>query len=473
VSMAKTQFVDRLRELEALDQRYATEQAELIVVYGRRRVGKTELIRQFCHDKPHVYFEAAQVTDPDNLRHFVEQAGRATGEALLQDAVFEEWEPPLEYLARLAATQRLILVLDEFPYLCQANDAVPSLTQRFWDQHGQQSRLFLILCGSSVSFMEDEVLAERSPLYGRRTGQIRLQPLGYREAAEFVSGYSLEDKLRTWGILGGMPMYLARCDGGVPVAENVQRQILDPQSLLYDEPNYLLRTELREPRTYNSILQAIASGLTRRNEITQRAGQRAGMASIGKYLVNLEDLGLVERVVAVTDRAREKPSRGRYFIRDNFLRFWYRFVLPKVSMLEMGEGARVWEQEIAPHLDEYLGLVFEEVCREYVRRYAREKLPVLPTGEVGVYWHRDAEIEVLCRNADGSHYCGECKWSREPMDLRDLYALVRKAQTLPEDWRQGPRFLLFSRSGFADDVRAREDGEWLILVGMEDLYGVK
>jgi AAA+ ATPase superfamily predicted ATPase len=329
----------------------------------------------------------------------------------------------------------------------------------------------LVLCGSSVSFMQDEVLAERSPLYGRRTGQLELQPFSYRDSAAFFPEYSLEDNLRAYGMLGGIPMYLGQFDGDTPIAANVQRAILQPGAVLYDEPEYLLRMELRDPRTYNSILQAIASGLTKRSEIADRVG--VGSTQMSPYIATLEKLRITERVSPVADRAPERPSRGRYFVRDNFLRFWYRFVLPNRSLLEMGEGERVWRERIEPHLDEHLSFVFEDVCREYVQRHAREKLPVLAQGEVGRHWHKDAEIEVVCRNTDGSTYCGECKWSRQPMDLRELAALEEKAKTLPPSWQANLRYVLFSRAGFKPELRDREDGKRVILVDLEDLYGTK
>lgn len=463
-----TRFVDRVEELRSLEQLHAAEGGQLLVLYGRRRVGKTELLRVFCRDKAHVYFQAAQVTDRDNLSQFLREAAHATGDALLAEASFGSWEPPLEHLARGARSKRLVVVLDEFPYLCESNKALPSLLQRFWDQHGARSRLVLILCGSSVSFMAEGVLSERSPLFGRRTAQRELLPLGYRESAEFVAEYSLPDKLRVYGILGGMPMYLAQLDERLSLAENVRRHVLQPQALLYEEPRHLLRGELRDPRTYNSILEAIACGLTRHNEIAQRVDRRAG--AISQYLATLEGLRLIGRIVPPTERAPQKRSRGRYFIGDGFLRFWYRFVLPNRSLLEIGEGHRAWKERIAPELDEYVAQTFEEVCREYIRRHSREQLPAQPETEVGPYWHRDAEIDLVCRNADGSYYCGECKWSRRVVGERVLADLKRKAATLPEAWQRGLRYVLFSRRGFSKALQAQADGEKLILVELADLY---
>jgi len=462
-------FINRESELTWLEERYQGDAAEFVVVYGRRRVGKTYLLRRFCADKPHLHFQAGEVADADNLRRFSQEMVGAIGARLSGGIEFADWEAALEFLLEQVRGRRFIVVLDEFPFLCEANPALPSLIQRFWDLRGQHSDLFVVLSGSSVSFMENEVLSERSPLFGRRTGQIHLLPMSYRDAAEFVPGYSPEDKLRVYGIVGGIPMYLARFQDGRSLAGNVCAEILDPKSLLYEEPEHILRAELRDPPTYSSILHAIATGQTRRSEINNRVAQAGRQVDLGRYLRVLEQLRLIERVAPLTSRGRKRPGRGRYFIADNFLRFWYRFVLPNRSRLEIGMPEEVWREDIEPHLDDYMGLAFEQICRDYVRRFAAEKLPV-QAKEVGVFWHKNGEIDVLSLNTDGSVYCGECKWSRQPMDLRELEALVRKTALLPEDWREREiRYVLFCRGGFTDDLRRREDGERLILVTLEDL----
>jgi uncharacterized protein len=461
-------FVDRVSELRALEDLWQRDTAQLYVLYGRRRVGKTELLRAFCRDKRHVYFQAAQVADRDNLRYFVRETGEALGDSVLARAEFADWEAPLARLAQQAREQRLLVVLDEFPYLCAGNRALPSLLQRFWDTQGSRSQLFLILCGSSVGFMEDEVLAERSPLFGRHTAQQQLLPLGYRDCAEFLPHYKPMERLRVYAVLGGMPMYQAQFSDRQPLSENVQEHILRPQSLLYDEPNYLLRTELKDPGKYNSILEAIASGLTKHNEIAQRLGGATNAPS--PYLATLESLGLIQRVVSLPDRVRKQRTTGRYFVRDQFLRFWYRFVLPNRSLLEIGKATQIWEQRVAPNLEGYLGLAFEDVCREYVRCYAEERIEVLPEGEVGRFWHQEAEIDVLCRNMDGTHTVGECKWSRRQVGESVLDELQRKAAQLPAQWQAGPRYVLFSRSGFTEALRERERSGEVILVGIQELY---
>lgn len=466
--MAPPTFLDRVAELRALTQLHRSPRAQLFVLYGRRRVGKTELLRTFCQGKPHVYFQAAQVSDRDNLRQFLQEAAEATGDAFLARADFADWEAPLEYLAK-TTKRRLIVVLDEFPYLCEANPSLPSLLQRFWDQRGSAGRLMLVLCGSSISFMEQEVLAERSPLFGRRTGQLELLPLGYREAAGFLPRYSPEQWVQAYGILGGMPMYQVQFEDRLSLAANVQRHLFDPSALLYSEPEYLLRTELRDPGTYNSVLEAIAAELTRHNEIADRIGRPSTTAS--PYLATLERLRLIERVAPLTSRTASKRSVGRYFLRDPFLRFWYRFVLPNRSLLETGEGERVWAQRVAPQLEEFLGLSFEGLCREYVRRHGAKRLGAVPEGEVGRFWSREVEIDVLCRNADGTHTCGECKWTRRLVGERDYEELQRKSEALPGEWREGLRFVLFARRGFTEALQQRAQKDGTRLIDVEELYG--
>ena len=461
-------FIDRVSELAFLDELAARPGGQLYVLYGRRRVGKTALLREFCRSRPHVYFQAAQVPDSDNLSQFHAAAADALDESGLRAARFESWEALLGYLAQ-RADQRLVVVLDEFPYLCEADPGLPSRIQRFWDHQGQQSNLMLALSGSAVSFMENKVLAGRSALFGRRTGQQELLPLPLPAAVRFFPGWSLADQFRAYGALGGMPMYLAQFDPRRSFPENVSQALLRPQSLLYEEPANLLRSELRDPQVYNGILEAVAAGLTRPNEIAGRVGVQ--VTALSHYLPVLQSLRLLRRTVSITDRAPDKRSRGRYFLADNFLRFWYRFVLPNRSLLEMDLGDEVWRNQVSPMFDQFLGATFEQACRDWVRAGGKERLPSPPLGDVGPFWSRDVEIDLLCETADGGHLAGECKWSVSPVGPRALEGLREKTKSLPETWQKGLRLALFSRSGFSDSLRERADAEGVLLVGLEDLVG--
>jgi len=252
-------FIGRQRELAVLQEFADSDRAELFVLYGRRRVGKTELLQRLCHGRRAVYFLAAQVRDKDNLRAFKSALAEGLGDPLLASLEFPDWTAALSYAAEHARDERLVLVLDEFPYLCEANKSVPSQLQRFWDVRGKKSSLLLILCGSQVSFMEKEVLAERSPLFGRRTGQRRLEPLAPSEALTFFRTWKREQALLAYGIVGGMPAYLGRFDERVTLEENLLREVLRPEGYLFDEVHYLLHTELSNPSTYSSRRSTIIS----------------------------------------------------------------------------------------------------------------------------------------------------------------------------------------------------------------------
>lgn len=461
-------FIDRHQELDALEQMFQSGVAEFFVLYGRRRVGKTELLTQFCKHKRSIYFLASQLKTQDQLRQLTETARHVINDPLLQSLVFDDWESAFIYFAQQAREERLVLVLDEFQYLCEDSPALPSLIQRFWDLHGKNSKLFLILCGSQVSFMEREVLAERSPLYGRRTGQLRLMPLSYRDSGYFFSEQSAKEKLIRYGITGGIPAYLNQLNTPQATLEQqIKDQLLTPQRYLFDEVNFLLRSELREPRTYASLLHAIAGGATRLNEISQRVG--LDPTKTNKYLSVLRELGLIKRETPVTERAPQKSRKGLYKIADNYVKFWFRFVLPNRSLIESGNADLVYQQMIAPHLSQYMGSIFEDVCRQYVERYWAEKLKAAPI-RVGAHWGSDLEIDVLTENVDGSHWFGECKWWNSPVGENILNRLIENAAKVRDQWKRNPRYVLFSANGFTEALQQRAAKEGVFLIEADDLF---
>lgn len=470
-------FINREQELNDLEQRYRAKRAELFVLYGRRRIGKTELLLQFCKDKRSIYFLASQLKESDHLNQIMDVAQHKLNDTLLQNMTFKDWEAALVYFAQKSKEEPLVVVLDEFQYLCEDNTALPSLVQRFWDLHGKNSNLFLILCGSHVSFMEHEVLAERSPLYGRRTGQLKLQPLTYRDSGKFYPEFTSKEKTLIYGILGGVPSYLSRFTleksehiyetYHKSIEQNIINELLTPQGYLFDEVNFLLRTELREPRTYASILQAIAGGMTRLNEISQRVG--INTTSANKYLSVLRDLGLVKRVVPLTERAPEKSKKGIYKIADNYVKFWYRFVLPYQSLIESGNSDLVYNRMIAPNLSQYMGEIFEDVCRQYVRHYWHERIEYAPK-QVGSHWSSDLEIDIITENIDGDSCIGECKWWKNPVGENVLNQLKEKVDRLSVQWKKDPKYMLFSASGFTDSLKERASKEDVFLLDLNDLY---
>lgn len=462
-------FLNRVRELEGLNQRYRDGRAELFVLYGRRRVGKSALLREFCRDKGHVYFLASQVREPDNLDQFREALAATRPDPLLDSLRFNSWEAALAYLARLGESERFIVVLDEFPYLCQDNPALPSLLQKWWDTAGKNSKLFLVLCGSQISFMEHEVLAERSPLYGRRTGQERLGALLPWDAARFFPHYSVRDRLTAYGILGGIPAYLERFRPDQSLKANLMREALNSQGFLCDEGHFLLRTELTQIATYLSLLKAVAGGSTRVTEIATRAGIPATAAA--KYLGTLRELGLIRRDVPFTEPHPEKSKRGVYVVGDPFVAFWCRFVLPHQSLIQAGQGETVWREFIKPNLDTHLGVMFEEVCRQYVLHRWADRHGAAPR-RVGRLWTGEYDMDVMAELAAGKErpiLIGECKWWKAMVGRNVLDELKAHAQLLPIEWQRNLRFAIFSLAGFTDELRSTADREGITLVEGEKL----
>jgi hypothetical protein len=368
--VAPAAFIGRARELAVLQEFAASGKPELFVLYGRRRVGKTELLQQLCRSRRAVYFLAAQVRDKDNLRAFREALAEALADPLIGSVEFPDWTAALNVAAERAGAERLIVVLDEFPYLCEANPGLPSLIQRFWDQRGKRSALMLVLCGSQVSFMEEEVLAERSPLFGRRTGQRRLEPLAPSEALAFHPSWEREQALLAYGILGGMPAYLGRFEERRSIEENLLSEVLRPEGYLFDEVHYLLHTELSNPSTYNSILSAVARGSERVGDIALSVGVDSTTAN--KYLHVLRELRLVEREVPLTDPDPLRSRRGIYRIADRYVAFHFRHVQPHLSLIEAGRGARILEQYVQPDYPRLVAEARTELLLERLRQAGAE-----------------------------------------------------------------------------------------------------
>jgi AAA+ ATPase superfamily predicted ATPase len=363
-------FVGRERELAFLEELRDSGKPELFVLYGRRRVGKTELLQRFCTDARSIYFLAAQVRDRDNLRAFKRAIAEELGDQLAAEVDFPDWSSALSFLAERAGAARLVVVLDEFPYLCEGAKSLPSQIQRFWDTRGKKSSLMLVLCGSQVSFMEKEVLAERSPLFGRRTAQRRLEPLEPLDTLAFFPRWKLDDRVLAYAILGGMPAYLQRFDDRASLRDNLLRDVLRPEGFLFDEVQFLLRSELSNPATYNSILAAVARGAQRLNDIALEVGVDSTTAN--KYLSVLRELRLVEREVPLTDPDPLRSRRGTYRIADRFLQFHFRHLQPHLSLIHAGRGARVLEQFIEPDLPRLADDARTDLVLQHLRSAAAE-----------------------------------------------------------------------------------------------------
>lgn len=459
-------FINRKQELEALERSCTSDRAELFVLYGRRRVGKTELLRTFCQDRRHVFFVADLGTEASALAEFTHQISFFTYGRPDAIAPFPSWDAAFEFLVPLAAEERLVVVLDEFTYLIGANPALPSILQRLWDTRLRETRLMLVLCGSYVGIMEQHVLAYRAPLYGRRTAQWHLRPLTFWDAVPFLPRFEVADQIRAYAVLGGVPAYLLQFNDGIPLLDNIEQYILTPGTFLYDEPRFLLLQELRDPHRYFSVLEAIAAGRTRQNEIAQTAG--IAPSSMAFYLTTLRELGLVERVVPATEKHPHKSKLGLYRILDPYFRFWFCFVYPNRSLLERGEVVQV-RRQVEEQLDQFTGAVFEAICREHVwRLYQAGELGFTPR-TVGGWWDRQKEVDVVAVGDEGI-LVGECKWTDRPVGTNILDDLRRKVHSLIQqrEWRR-VHYALFSRSGFTPALEAQARDEGVLLINLEAL----
>lgn len=446
-------FHDRAEELTALESAFESPGHEFYVVYGRRRVGKTELLKQFCADRPHIYFLAAQEAEHRQREKFVQKIAEQVDDRVPR---VNGWEEALAYLGEQLATERRVVIIDEFPYLIEGNDALPSYLQSFVDERLRNTESMLVLCGSSVSTMESDVLGHESPLYGRRTGQIDLQPFSFQQARDVVT-YDVEDAIRSYAITGGTPMYLTLFDYDRSLGENVRAQILSPTAVLYNEPEFLLRTELRNPARYMSILEAVAMGHTTPNEIAGATG--IGSGPLSKYLQTLRRLRLIDRSVPVTASAKQS-KRSRYRVADEFLRFWFRFVEPNRSSIEEAPGV-VYEGTIRPNLPDHVATTFEDVCQEAVWEAIRRG-ELGPYSEVGRWWYGEDEIDIVGLAPDADRVLlAECKWTTEPVGRSLASRLRDKAEHVR--WSSDSRdeaFALFSKSGFVDGLADELNDDW-------------
>lgn len=447
-------FYDRDEELDALRREYDAEQFSFVVIYGRRRVGKTELIREFCSDRPHAYHLVSQNSETVQREKLVNTLAEFRDDRVPR---VDDWDDVIEYLGDVLSSGRCIVAIDEFPYLVDSNEAILSAFQRLVDEYVRETESMLVLCGSSIGVMESEVLGHESPLYGRRTAQIDVEPFSFADALTAID-YDFEESIRSFATTGGMPMYLTLFDYDRPLAENVLGNHLSKTSVLYNEPEFLLRTELRNPARYMSILEAVANGYTTPNEISGQTDIDSGPLST--YLQRLRQLRLIDREVPVT-AAEKKSKRPLYRLDDDFLRFWFRFVEPNRAGIEHAPEA-VFENRIVPQFDGYVAETFENICREALWRLSADGELASQYASVGRWWYGEDEIDVVGLNdREPAAVFGECKWTNTPVG-RELVADLR-AKVDEVRWKSGERdeeYVLFSKSGFDSSLADELGPRW-------------
>ena len=469
-------FLNRINDLATLDSRWSSPTAELLIVWGRRRVGKTELLSRFVSGHRGLLFEATSGTEADQLRDLSRALAEATGSPVLWEQSLTSWNAALAAIEQYA-TERCVVVLDEFQYLVQSTPDLPSLLSRWWRERGRELPLVLVLSGSEVSFFERDILGHGSPLYGRRTGQLQLAPFSYREAALFTPGYSAEDRIRAFAVWGGMPYYLAQIDPEQTVADNILHKVLARDAVLREEARLLLFQELSEPRLHFSVLRSIAVGDTRVSEIANRIG--ADSSTVSRVLDALASLLLVRRVVPVTATIRARTKQTSWEILDPYLRFWFRFVLPYEDRLGQPEGQRTHlEMTVLPALDAFVSKpVFENVAQSYLQQQ-------LSAACVGPWWGKvptgegrrteTREVDAVALDGDGTITAlGSCKWTTAPMGLAEENLLSWLEPFVTAGRVGDPAHWFFSRSGFDEGLRrlAESNPERYVLVGLEELYG--
>ncbi|NOZ68766.1 MAG: ATP-binding protein [Deferribacteres bacterium] len=447
-------FINREKETAFLEEKWLEQKAQLIVLWGKRRVGKTELVKQFIKDKPHVYFLSENTNEKEQLHRFSQAIGRFYKEPLLKTRGFAGWEESFEYIK--AKNRRFVLVMDEFPYLILSNPAIPALFQKAWDEYWSKGNIYLIILGSNMAMMENEVLGYRSPLYGRRTGQWRIDPMPFPSARKFRAGKSFTDQLSHFSVAGGIPAYWLQLSPEKDILKNIADHVLKKGEFLYDEVEFILREELREPRYYFALLQAVAQGKRKLSEIVNATGISQPVAN--KYLGVLADLNIVERELPVTEVKPMKSKKGLYRIIDEFFLFWFRFIFPKRGELEMGRLREVLAG-INKELPMHLSIIYEKTAIEILRNHMDNFFPFTA---IGRWWDRNEEIDIVAFNRDlDTILFGEVKWSEKPVGT-DIYdALKQKAKKV--QWGSRTRkqqFCLFSKKGFTASMikLAKEEG---------------
>ena len=409
------ELIDREEETAFLEEAFEQNKSQLIVLYGRRRVGKTYLLQHFMKGKKHAYYLCTKGNEIEQIRLLSRMIGETFNDTALTLSPFSDWRSLFIYLYEKAQKEKFLLAIDEFPYLINANPAITSIIQKYWDEYLSKTKTMLVLCGSSIAMMESEVLAHKSPLYGRRTGQWKVKPMSFENARKFFpEGASIEEAIRIYTITGGVPFYLADLDLGKTAAENILERIARKGKMLYEEGEFLLKEELRDPSTYFSVFEAISAGNTKQVEIANRIGMLS--TTLPRYLSTLERLEYIEKISPVTEHKRSKKTI--YKIKDNFMDFWFKFIYPNRSYIEENNYKK-FKEFLDIYFEKHVSFAFEGVCREFlIRQNAKNLLPAYLT-KIGKWYgyyrdkgqRKELEIDIVALDEnDTGIFFAECKW---------------------------------------------------------------
>ena len=454
-------FVDREQEMETLQSEYEKDGSALVVLYGRRRVGKTTLISEFIKDKNALFFLASEESEAQNRSLLKEKVAEFINSDLLRSAEVKSWDVLFQSIMDTPFESKPVIVLDEFQYLGKANPAFPSIFQRIWEEILKDKSVMVILCGSLISMMESQTLAYGSPLYGRRTAQIRLKQIPFAYYHEFFPGKSHRELIEMYAVTGGVPKYIELFSESGDIYSAIRKCVLNRSGYLYDEPHFLLQQEVTEVGSYFSIMRAIAAGNSKLSAISAVLEIKA--TSLTKYLKTLIDLDILEREVPITEENPERSKKGLYKIKDNYLRFWFAFVYPNMSFIESGHSEIVMNKIKKSLVRNHIAFVYEDVCKERMWELNAEDRWPFNFTKLGRYWDARTEIDIAALDPEGKNLIlGECKYWQETVDVDVLRNLEAKTDAV--DWERNNRkvwYVLFSVSGFTDELTAlaaaRED----------------
>lgn len=472
-------FIGRTRELNTLKQTYDKTGFSMTVIYGRRRIGKSSLITEFVKDKKAIFYTATKVGAERNLELFSRQTLSILAPAYT-DAKFSTVEGIFDVITDNANNEKLIIVIDEFPYWAEKDESLLSIIQKYIDTKWPEKNIMLIICGSSLSFMEKKILSEKSPLFGRRDSQIKLEAFNYRDAALFVPSYSIEEKAICYGVTGGVAKYLALFDPNKTLDENIKNQFFNPNGYLFDETKNLLSQEFSDITLVNNIIEQIASGENSLNNIASKIHEKE--PTVLYSLEKLIEVGLVERRKCITEEKNKKKTQ--YVLKDSMFKFWYEFIPNAYSVIEMGQGALYYEKIVKHSMHLFMGSVFEDMARYYtLEQGIQGKFGSFIT-EPGSYWGMEqledengkkiwqtADIDIVAiSNADKTAVIGECKFKNDAIDKNVLETLKRRATLISSKYKI-EKYLLFSLSGFSKWFETQKLTD-TILISLKDMYKV-
>lgn len=448
-----SKFIDREQEMETLVEEYNREGSSLVIMYGRRRVGKTTLISEFIKGKNALFFLASQESETQNRNLFKEKAAEFINSDLLRNATVSDWDTIFKAIIETKFETKPIIVIDEFQYIGKSNSAFPSIMQRIWDGLLKDKSVMLILCGSLITMMKEQTLEYSSPLYGRRTAQIKLKQIPFSYYENFFPNKDGKELIEMYAVTGGVPKYIESLREEKDIYSAIKKYVLNPSSYLYDEPHFLLQQEVTEIGSYFSLIKTIAAGNSKLSAIA--TALELPQTRLTKYLKTLIDLDILEREVPITEENPDKSKKGLYRIKDNFIKFWFAFIYPNLSFLESGNNEIVMKKIEKGFVSGQVSFVYEDVCRHKMWKMNADEVWPFTFSKIGRYWDNNTEIDIAALDPDGKNLIlGECKYWKEPVGINILADLEEKAKKVA--WNKSNRktwFVLFSTGGFTPELK--------------------